>query len=399
MNVKNTTEELFLMTAKTLFGLEPILAEELTAIGATDVIVHNRAVSFKGTTETLYKGNYLCRTALRILVPIKTAEVSTQEELYKAISQINWEQYIDATDTIAIDSVAGETTGFTNSMFVSLKAKDAIVDQFRAKHGVRPSVDIEFPTLRINIHIFKSTCTISLDSSGKSLHKRGYRVDASKAPLNEVLAAGLVLLSGWDKKSNFVDPMCGSGTILIEAAMIAKNIPPGYYRKEFGFEKWKNFDKECWENILEESKKNIIETNTIILGNDNATSTIKIAKINLKEAGFRDAVKLVQEDMREMTPPEGGGTAIINPPYGERLDKDDILELYKSIGDTLKKKYEGYNVWIITSNSDAAKNIGLKTSRKIPIFNGPLECRFLKFEMYRGTKKFRPEEGTVVSNE
>ena len=181
--------------------------------------------------------------------------------------------------------------------------------------------------------------------------------------------------------------------------MIAKNIPPGYYRKEFGFEKWKNFDKECWENILEESKKNIIETNTIILGNDNATSTIKIAKINLKEAGFRDAVKLVQEDMREMTPPEGGGTAIINPPYGERLDKDDILELYKSIGDTLKKKYEGYNVWIITSNSDAAKNIGLKTSRKIPIFNGPLECRFLKFEMYRGTKKFRPEEGTVVSNE
>jgi len=380
-------ENNFEMLAKTLFGLEPVLADELKSIGASEIQIVNRAVAFKGDQKVLYKANYYCRTALRILVPIKSFTVTNQEELYQEISKISWDEYMEATDTLAIDSVI-TASEFTNSMFVSLKAKDAIVDQFRNKYSIRPSIDLDHPTLRVNIHIFKETCTVSLDSSGSSLHKRGYRGIATKAPLNEVLASGLILLSGWDKKSPFVDPMCGSGTIVIEAALIAKNYPAGYFRKEFGFEKWKNFNRDLWEDIILEGEKNIISTDTIIRGSDNARSSVRIAKENVRDAGLRDVVEIEAMDFTESQPPQSAGVVIMNPPYGERLDKDeDIFGLYKSIGDTLKSKYEGYDAWVLSSNIDALKSIGLRHSRRITVFNGPLECKFVKFEMYRGTKK------------
>lgn len=385
------------MIAKTLAGLEEVLSTELQSVGAKNIEKLNRAVAFEGSLETLYLSNYLCRTALRILIPIKTFQVRNQDELYREMMRIDWSQYLSATDTISIDSVAN-ASAFTNSMFVSMKAKDAIVDQFRNKTGERPSVDTLSPDLRINIHIYKEDCTLSLDSSGNSLHKRGYRVESNKAPLNEVLGAGLVLLSGWDKKKNLIDPMCGSGTLLTEACMYAKNIPPGYFRKEFGFQRWKGiygYRPSIWSKIVEDANKKIVPLTALIKGSDSARSSVSIVKTNLKSAGIREEIDIQFCDFADTKGPEGGGVVIMNPPYGERMDKDDIGALYKSIGDTLKKEYQGYDAWIISSNKEAINNIGLKTSRRIVIYNGPLECRFLKYELYGGTRKIR----TVSSEE
>jgi len=390
------------MLAKTLAGLEDVLVEELNSIGANDIVKANRAVAFEGDLKTLYQSNYLCRTALRILIPIFSFKVRNQEELYSEIQRIDWSNYMKHTDTLAIDSVSNANDAFTNTMFVSMKVKDAIADQFRNKFGARPSVDTENPTLRINIHIFKHDCTVSLDSSGSSLHKRGYRIDSNKAPLNEVLGAGLILLSGWDKESNFIDPMCGSGTLLTEACMIAKNIPPGYFRKEFSFQKWQGtygFDKALWESIVTSAKQNIQPLKAKIFGSDSAKASVFITKDNLKSAGVREDITVQNQLFQDTTAPEGGGVVLMNPPYGERMDKDDVTVLYKSIGDTLKAKYQGYDAWIISSNREAVNSIGLKASRRIAIFNGPLECRFLKYEMYRGTKKIRPDkEDTDLAN-
>jgi len=382
------------MLAKTLAGLEDLLVEELTVLGAKEIVKANRAVAFEGDLELLYKSNYLCRTALRVLVPIFSFRVRNQDELYNEISKIDWSDYLKHTDTLAIDSVANANDAFTNTMFVSMKVKDAIADQFRNKFGARPSVDTLNPTLRVNIHIFKQDCTVSLDSSGSSLHKRGYRLDSNKAPLNEVLGAGLVLLSGWDKVSNFVDPMCGSGTLLTEACMYAKNIPPGFFRKEFAFQNWQGkygFDCALWESIKSEAKANIVPLQAKIFGSDSAKASVAIAKDNLKSAGVREEVTIQNQLFEDTKAPEGPGVVIMNPPYGERMDKDDVTVLYKSIGDTLKSKYQGYDAWIISSNREAVNSIGLKASRRIVIYNGPLECRFLKYQMYGGTKKIRPE--------
>lgn len=382
------------MLAKTLAGLEDLLVTELEQLGAKEIVKANRAVAFEGDLKLLYQANYLCRTALRVLLPLQTLRVRSQEELYSEIQRIDWSKYMKHTDTLAIDSVANANDAFTNTMFVSMKVKDAIADQFRNKFGARPSVDTENPTLRVNIHIFKQDCTVSLDSSGSSLHKRGYRLDSNKAPLNEVLGAGLVMLSGWDKESNFVDPMCGSGTLLTEACMLAKNIPPGYFRKEFSFQNWQGdfgFDKDLWNGIVGEAKQNIVPLKAKIFGSDSAKSSVFIAKDNLKSAGVREDITIQNQLFQDTTAPEGGGVVIMNPPYGERMDKDDVTVLYKSIGDTLKSKYQGFDAWIISSNREAVNSIGLKASRRIVIYNGPLECRFLKYEMYRGTKKIRPE--------
>ncbi len=385
------------MVAKTLAGLEDVLVSELENLGATEIVKANRAVSFEGSLKTLYEVNYLARTVLRVLIPITTFKVNDQEELYNEIGKIDWATYIEENDTIAVDSVAN-ASAFTNSMFVSMKVKDAIVDQFRNKTGVRPSVYTEDPDLRINIHIYKDDCTVSLDSSGSSLHKRGYRLESNKAPLNEVLGAGLVLLSGWDKESNFVDPMCGSGTLLTEACMYAKNIPPGYFRKTYSFMYWKGeygYDENLWNEIVAEAEKNIIPLKANIYGSDNASKSVSIAKTNLKSAGIREEVTIQNKLFQDTVGAEGGGVVIMNPPYGERMDKDDVDVLYKSIGDTLKNNYQGYDAWLISSNSDAIKKIGLKASKKIVIYNGPLECRYLKYEMYRGTKRVF-EDGVEV---
>lgn len=385
--MKNETD--FKMIAKTIFGLEDILAVELQRLGACNVETHNRAISFTGDKGFMYKANICLRTALRILVPIKTFTVSDEKSLYDAIQSINWEDYMDVTDTLAIDTVLNSDL-FTHSQYLSQKAKDAIVDQFRAKHGERPSVDLDRPTLRIHLHVFQDKCTVAFDSSGESLHKRGYRDKTNLAPLNEVLAAGMILLSGWDKRSTFIDPMCGSGTILIEAAMIANNIPPGYYREEYSFEGWKKFmafDEELYNTIFDAAIDKITNHEQKIIGGELSPNVAKKAKENIKHAKVDDIVSIKICDIKDFEVPAGRGVVILNPPYGERMVKDNIEELYKSIGDTFKSKFSGYDCWMISSNMEAFKHVGLRPSRKIALFNGQLECRFMKYEMYQGTKK------------
>src|ERR1019366_7467736 len=385
------------MIAKTIFGLEDVLSTELQRLGARDVETHNRAVSFTGDKGFMYKANICLRTALRILVPIETFKVSDEKSLYDSIQSINWENYMDVTDTLAIDTVLNSDL-FTHSQYLSQKAKDAIVDQFRVKHGERPSVDLDNPTLRIHMHIFQDNCTVAFDSSGESLHKRGYRDKTNLAPLNEVLAAGMILLSGWDKRSTFIDPMCGSGTLLIEAAMIANNIPPGYYREEYGFEKWKKFmafDEELFNTIFDSAIDKITNHEQKIIGCDISRNVAKKAKENVKLAKVDDIVTVQTCAMQDMEIPAGRGVVVMNPPYGERMVKDNIEELYKSIGDTFKKNFSGYDCWVISSNMEAFKHVGLRPSRKIALFNGQLECRFMKYEMYQGTKRVHKFENSA----
>ena len=391
----------FKMIAKTIFGLEEILSQELQRLGAKDVEIHNRAVSFIGDKGFMYKANLCLRTALRVLVPFATFKVTDEKSLYIGMQSINWEEYLDVSDTIAIDTVLS-TDLFTHSQYISQKAKDAIVDQFRLKFDARPSVDLDKPTIRVNLHIHNDVCTVSLDSSGESLHKRGYRDKTNLAPINEVLAAGLVLLTGWDKRTNFIDPMCGSGTILIEAALIANNIPPGYFREEYGFERWKKFrpfDEELWNTIFDAAVNKITNHDQKILGGEISSNVAKKAKENIKNAKVDDVVSIKNVDMKDFEVPSGRGVVIINPPYGERMVKDNIDELYKMMGDTFKKNFSGYDCWILSSNMEAFKQVGLRPSRKIALFNGQLECRFMKYEMYAGTKKIHKLEGRTGSGE
>jgi putative N6-adenine-specific DNA methylase len=375
--------------AKTITGLEDVLAAELLKLGARDIEKLHRAVRFTGDTGTMYKANYCCHTALRILVPVTQFEVSNESDLYDKIKNIAWEDFIDAESTIAIDTVL-VTDIFNHSQYISQKAKDAIADRFREKYGKRPSVDLKSPELRINLHIHDNECSVAFDSSGESLHKRGYRDKTNLAPINEVLAAGLVKLTGWDGRRPLIDPMCGSGTILIEAALIAAKIPPGYYRQDFGFMKWKQFlafDQDLWKTICDAAIARIDSSEVTILGGELSHHVARKAKENIKIAKVDDMVNVRECDIRQFEPPEGGGVVIINPPYGERMDKDDLSELYKTIGDSFKKNFTGYDCWMITSNKEALKHVGLRPSRKVPVFNGPLECRFVKYEMYSGTRK------------
>jgi putative N6-adenine-specific DNA methylase len=386
--MNESPDELKLL-AKTFFGLEEVLEKELEKLGARDVVKHNRAVSFTGDIGFIYKCNLNLRTALRILVTIAEFEVCDEQSLYNEIKKIDWEQHMGVGDTLAIDCVLN-TRLFTHSQYISQKAKDAIADQFREKYTKRPSVDLDNPTLRLNLHIYDNKCSVAIDSSGESLHKRGYRDKTNLAPINEALAAGLVLLSGWDKRRNFIDPMCGSGTLLIEAALIAANIPPGYFKQDFGFMHWKRFlafDEDLWKTIYDSAINRIITDTPKLFGGELSHNVARIAKENVKLARVEDMVNIRECDIKDFEAPEGGGVVIVNPPYGERMHKDNIDELYKSIGDTFKKRFAGYTCWIISSNKDALKNVGLKPSRKIPIYNGQLECRFMKYEMYSGTKR------------
>jgi putative N6-adenine-specific DNA methylase len=386
-------EKNFRMTAQTMFGMEELLAAELRNLGAMDVEMYNRAVGFRGDKGFMYKANLMLRTGLRILVPIHQFQVWDEQSLYDQIKKMAWEDYLDVDGTLAINTSLNSDI-FTHSQYISQKTKDAIVDRFRDKYGRRPSVDLEKPSLRINIFINKDQCTVSLDSSGDSLHKRGYRDQTNLAPINEVLAAGLIQMTGWNKLTHFVDPMCGSGTILIEAALYSAGIPPGVYRNEFGFERWKDFDQELYKNIYDIMIGKINTREPLIVGGEISPNVVRKGIANTHEAKVNDMIKIYHTSFAELARPEGsGGVMIINPPYGERMDKDeDIFELYASIGDTLKKNWEGYDAWIITSNMEAAKHIGLRASQKIKVFNGSLECRFLKYEMYKGSKRVREEE-------
>lgn len=376
----------FPILAKTMFGLEDVLANELKELGAEQIIKGNRAVEFIGDLELLYKSNYWSRTALHILVPISEFYLRKEDDLYKKIYQIEWENYLDKKGTLSVDAFVHSSV-FTHSHYLSLKTKDAIVDRFRDKFGIRPNVDLETPDLRVNIYMVKNKCVVSLDSSGYSLHKRGYRKKTGSAPINEVLAAGMIILSGWSGQSNFIDPMCGSGTIVCEAALIANNIPPGYYRKTFGFEKWKNFDNKIWEKVKNEALQFQKEFQYEIIGSDISAESIEIAKENARFAKLHKDIILEVKSFENQIPPEGGGFMIMNPPYGERIKPEDIVLLYKTIGNGLKNNYQGYHAWIISSDLNALKFIGLKPSKKINLFNGSLECKFLQFDIYQGSKK------------
>ncbi len=378
-------KENFEMIAKTFYGLEEVLAKELRAIGAKNIIKHNRALSFIGSIETMYKANYLLRTALRILKPIIKCKVQTPKALYRNVKKYEWEKLFSLKDTFAIDTVVSSEY-FKHSKFVALKVKDAIVDRFRDEFGERPSVDVNNPTVRISVHIFNDTCTISLDSSGDSLHKRGYRTASTAAPLNEALAAGMILLSGWDIESEFIDGMCGSGTIPIEATLIALNIPPGYLKAEYGFMKWKDYDSELWQKIKEEVESKT-ELDFKIIASDKSPEAIEAAARNIKSAKLLKHIILEKKYFDEQECKSGYGVVIMNPPYGERLKEDDLNKFYSEIGDTLKSNFSGFDAWILSASKSSMKRVGLKTSKRLTLFNGALECKYHKYELYRGTKK------------
>lgn len=375
------------LIAKTFAGCEAVLCEELAAIGATNIVPLVRAVEFEGDQEILYKSNLLCRTALRILKPIRTFEAASEQQLYLEIQKTDWSELLTLENTFAINTTLLQSN-LTHSQYVSQKAKDAIADQFRAKFGKRPDVDIEFPDLRIHLHINKNLCTVSFDSSGDSLHKRGYRDQTNQAPLNEAMAAALLMLSGWDRKTPLADFMCGSGTILIEAAMMLRNIAPNKHKRFFGFQTWKDYDASLWKKIFEEAVSRELPASGVkVYGSDISGVVIDKARENVRNAGLGDTIELRKSPMEQFIAPAESGTIVTNPPYGLRIEPRDILELYKKMGDTMKQHCKGWTCWIFTGNLDAAKHIGLRPSRKLHLFNGPVECRFLRFDIYAGSKK------------
>lgn len=379
------------MIAKTLYGFESILAKELLDLGALDIKEGNRMVSFAGDKGFMYKANLCLRTAIKILKPYESFRVNSEQELYDNIKKLPWEKFLADDGSLAIDS-AVHSEIFTHSQYVALKSKDAIVDRFREKFGKRPDVDLDFPDLRINIHIENNFCNVSFDSSGDSLHKRGYRTATNIAPINEVLAAGMLLMSGWDGQCDFLDPMCGSGTIPIEAAMIACNIPPNLNRKEFAFEKWNDWDEDLYEKIEESAMKKVRDFHFKIKGYDKAPSAIMKAKDNVKNANLSDFIDIEQRSFFESEKQkEGYLHMLFNPPYGERLEID-IEDFYGKIGDTLKQNYPGTHAWFIATNFEAIKSVGLRASRKIKLYNGPLEARLLKYVLYEGSKKKSKQE-------
>ncbi len=383
----------FKMVAKTLFGFEEILAKEIRNLGGGNVVEGVRSVSFIGDIGFMYKANLCLRTAIKIIKPIHSFSVRNENELYKSIYRMDWSEYLTIDTTFAIDTTV-KSDNFTHSLYVSQKVKDAIVDKFRDTEGERPNVDVKHPDLRINIHIQKDHCNVSLDSSGRSLHQRGYRVSTNIAPINEVLAAGLLLLSGWDGQCDFLDPMCGSGTMLTEAAMIACNIPVNINRKEFAFEKWDDFDEDLFGKIVESQLKKTREFHHKIIGYDKAPSAVRKAGENIESANLSDYITVERKNFFDTKKPmEGKLHMVFNPPYGERLDRSeldsdfDVEAFYADIGDTLKQEYPGTDAWFITSNLEALKFVGLRPSRKIKVFNSQLESRLVKYVMYEGSKK------------
>ena len=381
----------FMLIAKTLPFLEDVLAEEIAEIGGTVEQIVNRAVYFYGNQEVMYKANLYLRTALRILKPVEYFTTKHTDHLYRQMMRINWQKYMNLDQTFAIDAVVNSEF-FRHSKYVALRAKDAIADWFRNKTGRRPYVDTKEPNVRFHIHIDKHHCTIALDSSGSSLHKRSYREITTDAPINEVLAAGMIKIAKWDGKTPFIDPMCGSGTIAIEAAMMAKNLPANWHRSDFGFFTWKDFDELLWQNVRSRAKRNIKTKGDfpIIKGSDIDRDVVRTAERHASRAGVSDCVSFEQKDIRRTGKSDDmeSGLIISNPPYGERLEEGEDLEgFYKEIGDCLKQNYEGFDAWILSGNTPAIKRIGLRASKRKALYNGALECKYYKYELYQGTKR------------
>jgi putative N6-adenine-specific DNA methylase len=380
--------------AKTLYGLEKVLSEELIGLGAEDVQAVNRAVMFKGSKSLLYRVNYCVRTALSVLMPIAEFRIKSKEDLYKSGFRVEWDKYLEKDGTFSIVPVIN-SPHFSHTGYPGLILKDALADYFRNKTGQRPSVDTSDPEILINLHISNDQVTISLDSSVIPLFKRGYRQEQALAPLNEVLAAGILLMSGWNATTTLTDPMCGSGTIPIEAGLIACNIPPGKFRSFFGFQRWKDFDEELFEKIKLESASQIVPSNVKIFGSDISGEILKYAETNVAKAGLTHVISLNTADFKDLKSVDDNGFMFLNPPYGQRIQPEEIDLLYSMIGTTLKHNFPGSTAWLITSNKESLKHIGLKPKEKHALFNGALECVLLKYELYKGTKKTERPDITI----
>lgn len=373
--------------AKTFAGLEKVLETELKQLGAKDVEIIKRGATFKGDEELMYKVNYCCRTAIRVLKPIGVFMAKSNDELYQKVRTIDWTKIFNVNQTFIVNTNVFYSE-VDHSHFAALRVKDAIVDQFREKVGKRPWVAKDIPHIYIDVHIAHNICTISLDSSGESLHKREYKIAVDKAPLNEVLAAGMIKISGWDGNEDLIDPMCGSGTIPMEAAMIAQKIPAGYYRSTYAFMNWSSFNIKLWEKVKSEANDLIDETECNIIASDRSQTAVNITKRNLKNAGLHKDVITTHKFFDELIPESKSGILIFNPPYGKRMEeRGELKDLYRGIGDVLKKNFIGFKAWIITPNIEAAKFVGLRHSEKHSLYNGPIETSYLKYEMYEGTKK------------
>ncbi|MFH1686343.1 MAG: THUMP domain-containing protein [bacterium] len=377
----------FKMTAKTLFGLEQVLADELHGLGAGDIVPGHCAVAFTGDNATMYRANLWCRTATRIVKPIRTFNVRSSDDLYHRVAGLNWSTYLGPDSTFAVDALAAHSR-VTNSLYAAQKTKDAIVDQIRQRTGRRPSVSTTDPDLRINLHLMNDRATLSLDSSGGPLHRRGYRLESGSAPLNEVLAAGIIGLTGWDRKASFVDPMCGSGTIVIEAALAARSIAPGLLREKFGFMRFPDFDAALWKSLRAEARTRIEPPGSVLLsGSDIDPAAIEISRANAARAGVADSVSFSVAAFDKAVPLPAPGMLVTNPPYDQRQQSDDMSGLYRSFGDSLKRQFSGYRAFVLTGYPDAAKVLGLRTKSRTRLYNPPLECRLLEYELYQGSRK------------
>ena len=372
----------FELIAKTFQGLEPVLATELIELGANNIQIGRRMVSFVGNKELMYRANFQLRTAIRILKPIKHFRATTAEEVYDAVKQVDWTEYLTNDTTFAVDSVVFSNE-FRHSKFVAYKVKDAIVDQFREKTGDRPNIRLVNPDIQLHIHIAEYDCTLALDSSGESLHRRGYRQESVEAPLNEVLAAGIILQTGWRGECDLIDPMCGSGTIPVEAALIARGIAPGVFRKEYAFEKWPDFDPDLFSAIYDDdSRERPFDHH--IYGYDNNRQAVAIATKNVRAAGLSKEITIDFKDFKDFVQPREKSIIITNPPYGERISAPDLLGLYKMIGERLKHQFVGNDAWILSYREECFEAIGLKPSLRTPLFNGALECELRKYRMFDG---------------
>ena len=377
--------------AKTFAGLEAVLTEELRALGAHRVEPGTRAVTFEGDSALLYRANLWLRTALRLLVPFRSFKTKHEKHLYRKLRETDWAELLDVDGSFAVHVVT-QSRYLRHSRYLEQKTKDAIVDQFRERFGRRPSVDLQNPTLRIHLHLAAdNTCTLSLDSSGDSLHRRGYRQEGGEAPLSEALAAGMLLLAGWKGGRPFLDPMCGSGTLPIEAALIAAGRPPHVPQRRFGFEQWKSFDADLWRKIRAEVSWECPTLPQPLFAYDSAPKALAATRQNLRAAGLGRVVRVRRCELSELEAPTPSGLLVCNPPYDQRIGLMDAEGFYRLLGDVLKQRFQGWDAFVLSANRDALKRIGLRPRRRHVLFNGPLECRYLHFELYAGSRKQKAE--------
>ena len=390
-------QESFELIAKTFQGLEEVLAQELIELGANDVQIGRRMVSFSGNQEMMYRANFCLRTAVRVLKPISHFRARNADDVYKAVKEIEWNDFLDLDTSFVVDTTV-YSTEFRNSKFVAYKVKDAIVDYFMEREGKRPNISVANPDLRLNIHIAEDNCTLSLDSSGESLHLRGYRTATVEAPINEVLAAALIKMSGWKFDCDLIDPFCGSGTILVEAALMARNIYPGVFRQKFGFENWKDFNPELLSSIFEDDSNERTFEHRIV-GSDINLRAVEAALANAKAAGVADLITVEQREIRDFKKPEMPAVLITNPPYGERLRPEDLSDIYRTLGEKLKREFQGGEAWIISSREELFDSMRLRPSFKVPLQNGSLDCELRKYVTFEGKLDHFRAQGNVVKTD